>query len=250
MRDKLFKVGELARRTGISVRTLHHYDEVGLLKPALGGNGEQRLYGARELERLLRILTLQRLGLSLDEIRSSLDDPSFAPLRVIEMHLARVTDELALGRRLRDRLEAIAVSLRSAEEPSADAFLQTLETMNEMDEQFTKYYTPEQMEYLKRRGEEVGTDRIREAQVEGQQLFDEYRAAMNRGDDPTSEAVLALARRSKSLIEEFTGGDAGIRESLGKMYGENPELPQRFGAEPDLWSYMGRASQALEPDRP
>ena len=246
MQDQPIKIGELARRAGVSVRTLHHYDEIGLLKPALGGGGQQRLYAKREIERLLRIRTLQRLGFSLDEIGSCLDDPQFAPLQVIETHLECVTGELELARRLRDRLEAVAASLRSAEEPSAELFLQTLETMSDMEELFKKAYTPEQMEYLKQRRDEVGEDRMREVQGEWQQLFDEYRAAMERGDDPTSETVQDLARRSQALIEEFTGGNDGIRESLGKLYQQNPELPQRYGAEPELWSYMARARESLD----
>lgn len=246
MQDELYKVGDLARRSGVSVRTLHHYDAVGLLKPALGGDGQHRLYGRRELERLLRIRLLQSLGLSLDEIQACLDDPGFDPLRLIELHLERVTDELELARRLRDRLEAIAETLRAAETSSAEVFLRTLETMKDMDELFAKVYTPEQLAYLKERRERVGEERMRAAQAEWQELFDAYRAAMERGDDPGSAAVQALARRSRALIEEFTGGDEGIRRSLGRLYAENPGLSERVGAEPELWSYMGRASSALE----
>jgi DNA-binding transcriptional MerR regulator len=244
MQERYLKVGELARRTGVSVRALHHYDEIGLLKPALGGRGEQRLYGPREVARLARIRSLQGLGFSLEEIGACLDDPGFAPLRVVEMHLAQLSEQIELAGRLRDRLEAVARSLRAAEEPSVETFLQTIGLMSEMD-QLSKYYTPEQMESLARRRAEVGEERIRAVEAEWQELFAAYRAAHERGDDPASEAVLALARRSQALIEEFTGGDAGIRASLGRMYGDNPDLPRRFGVEPDVWSYMGRASAAL-----
>ena len=73
------------------------------------------MYGRDELARLQRIRSLQRLGFSLDEIRHCLDEPDFAPLRVVEMHIARVDAEVEVARRLRDRLEAIARSLRAAE---------------------------------------------------------------------------------------------------------------------------------------
>jgi len=243
--DGFLKVGELARRTGVSVRTLHHYHEIGLLEPALGGSGEHRLYGPREIARLQQIRALARLRMSLAEIRSCLDAQGAEPLSVVERLLERLEQEMALARRLRDRLEAIAESLRKAEEPSVEIFLQAIELMSEMD-RVMKYYTGEQQEYLAQRREEVGDARIREVQDEWQALFEDYRAALERGADPASAEVLALARKSKALIAEFTGGDPGIHASLSRMYSENPDMPQQWGVEPELWRYMGEASSALE----
>ena len=75
---ELLRVGELAQRTGLTIRTLHHYDELGLLRPArrsttVSGPG-YRLYGPAEVERLTQILLLRRLGLPLEEIGGRLDD--------------------------------------------------------------------------------------------------------------------------------------------------------------------------------
>ncbi len=61
-----FKVGELAGRTGVSVRTLHYYDEIGLLSPRRYGDGEHWLYRAEEVARLQQIVSLRQLGFSLD----------------------------------------------------------------------------------------------------------------------------------------------------------------------------------------
>jgi len=58
--------------------------------------------------------------------------------------------------------------------------------------------------------------------------------------------VQQLAARSKALIDEFTGGDEGIRSSLAKMHSSEPSLSSRWGVDPDLWAYMGKASEALE----
>ena len=246
MDDELFKVGELARRAGVSVRTLHHYDAIGLLKPTLGGSGEARLYGKRELERLAAIRALQQLGVSLNEIRACLDDPDLVLPRLMEMHLERVTEERERAVRLHERLEAVVRSLRAADEPSLDTVLETLGAMNEMDERIKKAYSPEQLTYLAQRRRDVGEARMREVQGEWQELFAAYRASLERGDDPASEAVQELARRSHALIEEFTGGDAGVRESLGRMYQENPEMPREMGADPELWSFMAKAREAFE----
>ena len=84
------KVGELARRTGLTVRTLHHYDEIGLLRPSLHTDSGHRLYTAADIARLQQVLSLRQLGLSLEEVRDCLDRPGFSPLEVIDLHLARL----------------------------------------------------------------------------------------------------------------------------------------------------------------
>ena len=81
-----------------------------------------------------------------------------------------------------------------------------------------KYYTPEQMEEIKRRGEEVGTERIRQVEAEWPELIAKVRAEMDRGTDPKSEVVQGLARRWMSLVREFTGGNPDIERSLGRMW--------------------------------
>src|SRR5207247_1654287 len=84
MSSTALKVGELARRTGVSVRTLHYYEEIGLLSPSRRSPAGHRLYAATEIARLQQIRSLQQLGFSLHEIREGLKRPEWSPLRVIE----------------------------------------------------------------------------------------------------------------------------------------------------------------------
>src|SRR5437660_9091460 len=123
MRFGALKVGELARRTGLTVRTLHHYDEIGLLQPSLHTETGHRLYTAGDVARLQQVLSLRQLGFSLDEVRDCLDRPGFSPLEVIAVHVARLREQIELQRKLCARLETLAVSLRAAGEVSADEFL-------------------------------------------------------------------------------------------------------------------------------
>ncbi len=108
MRFEALKVGELAKRTGLTVRTLHHYDEIGLLKPSLKTESGHRLYTARDVARLQQVLSLRQLGFSLEQVRDCLDRPGFSPLEVIGLHVARLREQIELQQRLCDRLEAIA----------------------------------------------------------------------------------------------------------------------------------------------
>src|SRR5262249_62096823 len=89
--DQLWKVGELAARTGLTVRTLHHYDAIGLLSPSgrtdsAHGSGH-RLYTAGDLARLQQILSLKQLGFALEQIREYLSRDDYDPRRGGRMHL-------------------------------------------------------------------------------------------------------------------------------------------------------------------
>src|SRR4051794_39780602 len=152
MRFEALKVGELARRTGLTIRTLHHYDEIGLLKPSLHTEAGHRLYTAGDVARLQRVVSLRQLGFGLEEVRDCLDRPGFSPLEGIRLHVARLRDQIELQRGLCDRLEALAAQFRAAGEVSADEFLTTIEVMSMIE----NYYTPEQLETLRKRREEAG----------------------------------------------------------------------------------------------
>src|SRR5271165_6608829 len=96
MRDEALRVGELAKRTGLTIRTLHHYDEIGLVKPSRHGESGYRLYTAVDLARLQQVLSLKQLGFSLEEVRDCLDSPDFSPRDLIERHIERLREQMAL----------------------------------------------------------------------------------------------------------------------------------------------------------
>ena len=127
--DRRWKVGELSRETGLTVRALHHYDEVGLLVPAERTAAGHRLYAEHDLERLYRILALRRLGLRLDEIAALLDDDGASLLETVRRHLEQVERKLEQQQRLRERLRELLDALERSIEPSADQLIETLEAM-------------------------------------------------------------------------------------------------------------------------
>ncbi len=127
--DRRWKVGELARATGLTVRALHHYDEVGLLVPSERSSGGHRLYAEQDLVRLYRILALRRLGMRLDEIGALLDENGVSLLETVRRHVAHVERELERQQRLRERLGQLLDALERSIEPSTDQFIETLEAM-------------------------------------------------------------------------------------------------------------------------
>jgi MerR family transcriptional regulator, thiopeptide resistance regulator len=237
---RLWKVGELAKQAGLTVRTLHHYDEIGLLSPSRRSEGGYRLYDGEDIARLLQILSLRQLGFSLEEIGDCLSRPEFSLPKVLELHISRLREGIDLQRKLCNRLEAVSERLRSAEAVSVDDFLKTMEAI----QMFEKYYTEEQRRQIEERGRALGAERIRAVEAEWPQLIAKVRAEMDQGTDPASETVQGLMRRWKELLAEFTGGDPGIQQGLNRMYQQEPDMQQRTGLDPALMAYVGKAMAA------
>jgi MerR family transcriptional regulator, thiopeptide resistance regulator len=243
MPSAALKVGELAKQTGVSVRTLHYYDEIGLLSPSHRTEAGYRLYSKEDIIRLQQILSLRQIGFSLEEIRECLEQRRFSFNRVIQLHTARLREQIELSQKLLNRLDAIAQAVNSMQTVSVEALMQTIEAMNMLE----KYYTSEQLESLRQRQEMLGAERIKQVQAAWQNLFDQVRVEMAKGTDPTTEPVKALARRSIELIQEFTGGDSGIEQSLNQMWQqEQPEVVSRGMVDTAVMEYLGRARSALE----
>ena len=244
MSFEALKVGELAKRTGLTIRTLHHYDEIGLLKPSLHTEAGHRLYTAGDVARLQQVLSLRQLGFGLEEIKACLDRPGFSPLEVIGLHIARLQEQIDLQRKLCERLEGLAESFRPAGEVSADAFLQTIEVMNMIE----NYYTPEQLETFRKRREEMGPaaeEIAKKGQEDWAALLADYRTVMEQGIDPSDPKLQALEKRRQSLVDAFTGGDKGIEQNLKRLWTEQGDkLCAQFGMDPKVMEYLGKVAEA------
>ena len=187
MRADALTVGELARRTGLTVRTLHHYDSIGLVKPSRRGESNYRLYSAHDISRLQQVCSLRQLGFTLEEIRACLDLPGFSPLELIRLHIQRLRRQIALQAGLCERLESIAARFDAAEEVSVETILQTIERMTMIE----SYYTPEQLASLKTRREQVGEEKSARRLRTGPNSSPRCGPSRNRAPSPT-------IRRSRS----------------------------------------------------
>src|SRR3954454_8338359 len=149
-------VGELASAAGLTVRTLHHWDDIGLLRPAERSAAGHRRYSSEDVERLYRIVALRRLGLSLEDVERVLTVEGPDLRAAVATHLLRVRQELARLRRLEGILDAIV----DLDDPSTDLIIDAIEVMT-MSEQ---YYTPEQLEQLEARRDALGEEGMARAQ--------------------------------------------------------------------------------------
>lgn len=127
------RVGELAKATGLTVRTLHYYEEIGLLVPSCRTDTGHRRYDEDDVARLYRICLLRRLGLPLAEIGRALADPAWNLPAAITAHLGQLDRRLAAITRLRTRLAGQLGSLDSAGGALTDELLTTVEEMTMLD---------------------------------------------------------------------------------------------------------------------
>ncbi len=239
------KVGALARRTGLTIRALHHYEDVGLLIPAGRTPAGHRYYRTAEVRRLHQITSLRQLGFSLKEIADVLDNPDHTFEATLERHIEGLRSRIREERELCAQLESLRDRIRRDGEavPVGEVAASVRKTVR-----VESYFSQEQLARLRTRREEVGASGLARGQAEWGVLMEEFRQAMSRGIPPEDPGVGELARRATKLVEQFTGGDPDIAASLRQMYqteGAERVLEGRgMSLAPGLWEYMARARAA------
>lgn len=126
---KHWKVGELAKLTGLTVRTLRFYDGIGLFSPSAQTESGHRLYSDEDLTRLYQILSLKELGLSLDEVKAALSKRGMGPLEVVQLQMARVNEDIRRQEKLLGQLRYVSKLMQGKKQVSVDEFTGLLQTM-------------------------------------------------------------------------------------------------------------------------
>jgi DNA-binding transcriptional MerR regulator len=223
-------VGELARRCGLTVRTLHHYDTIGLLKPSLRSDAGYRLYDRANIERLHRIQALRQLGLSLADIGTVLSEPEQPLAELVDRQIAQLDHELAQASRLRNRLAALRGQLATGQSPDLADWLDTLELMT----MYEKYFSPEELKNLPLHSDP-------DVQAQWGALVGEVKSAMDRGVAPTAPQAHALALHWMEMIQRGTGFNPAFLTRLKAMQDNEPELRARNGITPELQQFIEQA---------
>ncbi len=232
------RVGDLAKATGLTVRALHHYDELGLVVPSGRTPAGHRDYDAADVRRLYQVVALRRLGFPLAAIREVLDGAAYDPRETVRRQLEETDRRLSAEADLRGRLVHLLNVLDRGDQPTTEDLLRAVEatTMSET------YYTPEQLATLEQRRTELGEEGMRQAERDWAEVMAGFEAARVAGTDPADESVQAYAAKARSLLEAFTGGDPAMYASLQRMYEtEGPEKASRGAMNAETAEYMQRA---------
>ena len=222
---KLWQAGGFAESAGVTVRTLHHYDELGLLTPTAYSAAGYRLYAAADFERLEHITALRFIGLTLKDIRDILSGGPLSLASALQMqHEAMLKKRKHLDAAIEGVRNAQA-ALNSNASEQWEALRTTMETMNmQQDYEWVKaHYTSEQLERLAERYDPAMQEHWSN---EWATLIAEVEAA--KDDDPASPKAQALGQRWHALISQFTQGESDIEQSLKSVYADRKAQPKGF----------------------
>ncbi|MFD3508009.1 MerR family transcriptional regulator [Nocardia sp. NPDC058666] len=247
MDQRVWKVGELAAEAGLTVRTLHHYDRIGLVHPAQRTNTGHRLYTESDVERLYQVLALRQLGLGLDQIADLLEG-AVPMAQVLTAHRDYLAAQLAATRDLHALVDALATTAQSKPETSTDHFLELIRRTVMVDDTIKNYFTEEQLTQLAVRREELGEQHIQQVEADWAVLIPQVDAAIAAGMDPTSPEAGRMAAQWMELLEGFHGGDEGLRDSMYRMQAEeSARIESEYcGPSPAQIAFITAANTARE----
>ncbi|MFI0449690.1 MerR family transcriptional regulator [Actinomadura sp. 6N118] len=234
MDERHWKVGELADATGLTVRTLHHFDEIGLLRPTRSQAGH-RLYTADDVRRLYQIIALRHLGIPLREIDQTLDGDVNDLERAVRGQLEHVDRVIMQQGQVRRRLLALRQTVHHAQEPSIDQLIDTMGAIMQAG-----YFTPEELARARQRHQEPGfAAKFTDWQERCAHLTEAIKAEIQRETDPADPAAQALARQWTEAMYEMTEGDRRMLSAIyAKIEGKGPAAATNGILDTDTWDYL------------
>lgn len=244
--ERRYTVGEVAALTHVTIRTLHHYDEVGLVTPSARSEAGYRLYGRADLERLRQVLFYRELGFSLEAIRTALDAPDHDLGRVLREQRALLAAE---GERLRAMLVAVDAAIAAHERGVAMSDQEMFEVFGEFTpaeydaEVRERWGETEAYRVSAEKSRQYGQAEWAEIKAETDAITQAFAAAMQSGAAPTSAEAMAIAEQHRRHITRwFYDCPPEMHRGLGLMFVED----ERFTAtwervRPGLARYVSAA---------
>jgi len=226
---RTYRVADVARKSGVSVRALHHYDEIGLLVPTGRTEAGYRLYTDADLLRLQQILIGRELGFSLEEIKRSLNDPRFDHRQALVEQRRRLEEK---SRALGEMLRAVDAALAVVGHDPPGGTVDMKELFGGFD---PSQYEAEVKERWGGKGYEESARRVKgytaddwkRWKAENAAIYGDAADAMRRGLDPASAAARAIAERHRLAIDTwFYPCSPAMHAGLADMY----EADARFSA--------------------
>lgn len=222
----MMTVNEVSKLTGISVRTLHYYDEIGLLHPASVLDTGYRLYDDENLKRLQQIMLFRELEFPLKEIKKIIDNPDFDTARALENQI----ELLSLRREHLDNLIQHAKEMQKKEESKMDFKAFDKSKLEEYSKRAKEQWgdTAAYKEYEEKAKDR--TDREEKEMGEGlMQIFTEFGKILDR--DPAGAEAQALVKKLRDYISSnYYACTNEILSGLGQMYAAGGEFTENIDA--------------------
>jgi DNA-binding transcriptional MerR regulator len=247
-----YTVGQVAKIARVTVRTLHHYDEIGLLRPSGRLDSGYRAYSISDLERLQCILCYRQLGFSLDQIKPALDDPDADPLELLRRQHALLTKRMGELRRMMTTVETLMEARTMGINLEPHEFLEVFGDTNPVahdKEAEQRWGGSSAWDEARRRTSAYTKDDWNRMQAEFGALMADIAAAQADGAEPGNERVMALAEKHRSYLERwFYPCTYEMHRGLGGLYVDDARFAKQLAkftaTGTDLASYLRDAIYA------
>ncbi|KQQ32029.1 hypothetical protein ASF61_17000 [Duganella sp. Leaf126] len=239
-------VKQVAKAAGISVRALHHYDQIGLLTPEIGGNG-YRYYGEQELLRLQRIVFYRELGISLAEIGRMLDDPAFDTRAALLDLRQRVADDIARRRDLAGTIDRTLALLDAGKPLDARRLFDgvTLARQAEWEAELVQRYGPPAASAIRQSQQTLAalpSAGLLDFKADIDAIHARFVTFIERGLTPDANEVQAETAQHYRWVCRSWRPDASAYAALGTLYTEQAEFDAMFDAlHPQLATFLAEA---------
>jgi DNA-binding transcriptional MerR regulator len=250
---RTFSVREFASAAGVTVRTLHYYDEAGLLKPSAYTNANHRRYHQEDMLRLQQILMLKYMGFSLREIQNLLSSPAYDLRKSLEIQKAAVDQRISKLQQVSRALEQTLDALSALEENDFDwervRFIIQAVAVQDKADWMRQYYSDAALQKIAARAEHYSMEQAMADFRRWEQLTAEFQSRRHLA--PNHPDVQTLAALMWELIQEFTQGDPEVRAGLSAMYQNYGEIPDEYKLhnDPDLHQFMNDVFRIYEERR-
>lgn len=244
-----YTVGAVAEMAGITVRTLHHYHEIGLLEPSGRSAAGYRLYSDDDVSRLQELLFYRELGMALDEIAAVLGDLSYERRSALLDHRRLLNEKRARLDRLIGAVDAaLHAETRGIQMDAKDK----LEVFGDFDpaqyeaEVEQRWGETDAYKESTRRAKRYGKQEWLRIKEEGDHTIARFVELKRAGAAPTDEAALATAEEARQHIcRWFYDCPPKMHASLGAMYTEDPRFTATYDQhEPGLAQFVREAIEA------
>ena len=217
-----YSVSEVAGVTGITVRTLHYYDEIGVLHPSGRSRAGYRLYDDDDLDRLHEILLFRELGFGLEDIRRSLADPSLDRREILLRQRDLVNDQANRFRKMVSAIDRVLYTIDGGTTMSKEEMFEVFGDFDptEFEEEAEERWGDSDLfKESQRRTKTYGKDQWKEAGAEGQEIGKKFAELLANGSDATGEAAMDLAERHRQHISRwFYPCSYEVHTGLVEMY--------------------------------
>jgi DNA-binding transcriptional MerR regulator len=236
--ERTWRIGEVATATGLTVRALHHYDQIGLVVPSARTSGGHRLYTSADLAVLYQVTAMRQLGLSLEQVGIVLAGRTDVRT-VIDQQLEHVDRQIRIAQRLRKQL----IAARDARDADDAGFAEIIRLTGDL----TVYLRQEKIDAMHRRITKLGVVAEHAVGVEMPRLYGEALEEMRSGTQPSDPAVRRIVDRLDELSELIRGPDTEIGTAVRALWVDRgrQQPPGHDGADwGELVAYLDQARAA------